>query len=146
MNQEAGIQDYLTEMNNSMTKTLLFVITLSTSMMNQALIADDHSFESWNDKQFKNYPFECVEDGATPEYTRCFAEKLNKYDWELRKELNDDKLWNQWRDVRGKVCYHYKNKHFGQGTIKPLMILSCEMRLNTEVKRFCLSGEDKKCG
>ena len=146
MNQEAGIQDYLTEMNNSMTKTLLFVITLSTSMMNQALIADDHSFESWNDKQFKNYPFECVEDGATPEYTRCFAEKLNKYDWKLRKELNDDKLWNQWRDVRGKVCYHYKNKHFGQGTIKPLMTLSCEMRLNTEVKRFCLSGKDKKCG
>mgnify|MGYP000194485196 CR=1 FL=1 len=43
-----------------------------------------------NKKQFENYPFECVEDGATPEYTRCYAEKLNKYDWELRKELNDD--------------------------------------------------------
>tara|TARA_B100000401_G_C52631581_1_gene636287 strand:- start:79 stop:492 length:414 start_codon:yes stop_codon:yes gene_type:complete len=134
------------KMNNALTKALLFVMSLSTSIMNQALIADDHSFESWNDKQFENNPFDCVEDGATPEYTRCFAEKLNKYDWELRKELNDDKLWNEWRDVRGKVCYHYKTKHFGQGTIKPLMTLSCEMRLNTEVKRFCLSGEDKKCG
>ena len=108
--------------------------------------ANDHSFESWNKKQFENYPFECVEDGATPEYTRCYAEKLNKYDWELRKELNDDELWKEWRNVRGKVCYHYKNKHFGQGTIKPLMTLSCEMRLNTEVKRYCLNGEDKKCG
>ena len=103
-------------------------------------------FESWNKKQFENYPFECVEDGATPEYTRCYAEKLNKYDWELRKEFNDDELRKEWRNVRGKVCYHYKNKHFGQGTIKPLMTLSCEMRLNTEVKRYCLNGEDKKCG
>ena len=110
------------------------------------LNADNHSFESWNKKQFENYPFECVEDGVTGEYTRCFAEKLNKYDWELRQELNDDKLWNEWRDARGKICYHYKNKHFGQGTIKPLMTLSCEMRLNTEVKRFCLSGQDKQCG
>ena len=110
------------------------------------LNADNHSFESWNNKQFENYPFECVEDGVTGEYTRCFAEKLNKYDWELRQELNDDKLWNEWRDARGKICYHYKNKHFGQGTIKPLMTLSCEMRLNTEVKRFCLSGQDKQCG
>ena len=108
--------------------------------------ADDHNFESWNKKQFENYPFDCVEDGATQEYTRCYAEKLNKYDWKLRKEFNDDKLWKEWRDVRGKVCYHYKNKHFGQGTIKPLITLSCEMRLNTEVKRLCLSGEDKQCG
>ena len=108
--------------------------------------ADDHNFESWNKKQFENNPFECVQDGKTQEYTRCYAEKLNRYDWELRKEFNNDKLWNDWREVRGKVCYHYKNKHFGQGTIKPLMTLSCEMRLNTEVKRFCLSGEDKQFG
>ena len=59
-----------------------------------SLRANDQSFESWNNKQFKNYPFECFEDGATQEYTRCSAENLNKYDWELRKELNDDKLWN----------------------------------------------------
>ena len=123
------------------------VITLLFLGLFQAKIkADEHNFESWNNKQFENYPFECVENGSTPEYTRCYAEKLNKYDWELRKELNNDKLWKEWIDVRGKVCYHYKNKHFGQGTIKPLMTLSCEMRLNAEVKKFCLSGEDKQCG
>ena len=65
--------------------SLLFVFTPFAK-------ADDHSFQSWNEKQFENYPFACVEDGATPEYTRCYAEKLNKYDWELRKELNNDKL------------------------------------------------------
>tara|TARA_B100000212_G_scaffold323459_1_gene283562 strand:- start:178 stop:561 length:384 start_codon:yes stop_codon:yes gene_type:complete len=124
----------------------IFFVSLFFCLLNIPLEADDHSFEDWNKKQFENYPFECVEDGATPEYTRCYAEKLNKYDWDLRKELNDDELWNNWRDVRGKVCYHYKNKHFGQGTVKPLMTLSCEMRLNTEVKRYCISGEDKRCG
>ena len=119
--------------------SLLFVFTPFVK-------AHDHSFESWNDKQFENYPFECVEDGVTGEYTRCYAEKLNKYDWELRKELNDDKLWNKWRDARGKICYHFKNKHFGTGTVKPLMTLSCEMRLNSEAKRYCINGEDKQCG
>ncbi len=96
-------------MNNSIKKALLFIIALSTSMISPRLNADDHNFESWNKKQFENNPFECLEDGVTPEYTRCYAEKLNKYDWELRKELNDDDLWEQWREVRGKVCYHYKN-------------------------------------
>ena len=137
-----------------MKKYLLFIFVFAITFLNSQEVMhinfDDinptANFESWNKKQFENYPFECVEDGATPEYTRCYAEKLNKYDWELRKEFNDDELWKEWRNVRGKVCYHYKNKHFGQGTIKPLMTLSCEMRLNTEVKRYCLNGEDKKCG
>ena len=124
----------------------IFFVSLFFCLLNIPLEADDHSFEDWNKKQFENYPFECVEDGTTPGYTRCYAEKLNKYDWELRKELNDDELWKQWREVRGKVCYHYKNKHFGQGTVKPLMTLSCEMRLNSEVKRYCISGQDKQCG
>ena len=116
---------------------LFFLITLYAK-------ADDHNFKSWNDKQFKDFPFECVEDGVTQEYTRCYAEKLNKYDWELKKELNDDKSWKLWRKARWNICYHYKTRHFGQGTIKPLMTLTCEMRLNSEVKRFCLSVEDKR--
>ncbi len=37
-------------------------------------------------------------------------------------------------------------KHFGQGTVKPLMVISCEMRLNTEATRYCINGEDKQCG
>ena len=37
-------------------------------------------------------------------------------------------------------------KHFGQGTVKPLMVISCEIRLNTEATRYCINGEDKQCG
>ena len=122
-----------------------FLLILFIGLTNSTK-ADDHTFESWNDKQFENYPFECIEDGSTPEYTRCLAEKLNKNDWDLRKKLNDDKLWNEWRDARGKICYHFKNEHFGTGTVKPLMTLSCEMRLNSEAKRYCINGEDKQCG
>ena len=121
--------------------TLLFLIPYQAKLK-----AHDHNFESWNNKQFENYPFECVEDGATPEYTRCSAEKLNKYDWELRKEINDDKLWNEWRKARNRICYHYQDKFFGQGTVKPLMTISCEQRLNSEIKRYCITGEDKQCG
>ena len=64
--------------------SLLFVFTPFAK-------ADDHSFESWKESHFENYPFEYVEDGATPEYTRCEVERFLKSDWELRKELNDNK-------------------------------------------------------
>ncbi|MBO6972561.1 MAG: hypothetical protein JJ843_01900 [Prochlorococcus marinus CUG1434] len=124
----------------------LFFPFLILGLFQTTLKADEHNFESWNNKQFENYPFECVEDGSTPEYTRCLAEGLNKMDWELRKELNNDQLWKDWMGARAKICYHFKTKHFGQGTVKPLMIISCEMRLNTEAERFCITGEDKKCG
>ena len=59
----------------------LFFLFLALCFSQTILKADDHNFESWNDKQFENYPFECVEDGVTGEYTRCYTEKLNKYDW-----------------------------------------------------------------
>ena len=87
-----------------------------------------------------------VEDGATPEYTRCEVERLLKSDWELRKELNDDKLWEEWRKARSGICYYYQNKFFGQGTVKPLMSIACQQRLNSESKRYCITGEDKQCG
>ena len=44
---------------------------------------------------------------------------------------------------RAKICYHIKTEHFGQGTVKPLMITSCEMRLDNEAQRFCVTGKDK---
>ena len=124
----------------------LFLVTLFIGFFQINLKAHDHTFESWNSKQWEQYPFECVEDGVTPEYTRCLAERLNKMDWELRKELNNDQLWKDWMKARAKICYRFKTKHFGQGTVKPLMIISCEMRLNNEAERFCITGEDKKCG
>ena len=41
MNQEVGIQDYLTVMNNSITKALLFIVALSTSLIVPSVIAED---------------------------------------------------------------------------------------------------------
>ena len=108
--------------------------------------SEDQTFESWKESHFENYPFKCVPTGSTPEYTRCASEDLLKSDWELKKELNNDELWEQWRKARGGVCYHYQNKFFGQGTVKPLMTISCEQRLNSEIKRYCITGEDKQCG
>ena len=124
----------------------LLLPLLAALALPTAVIAEDQTFESWKESHFKNYPFECVPTGATPEYTRCASEDLLKSDWELKKELNNDKLWEQWRKVRGKVCYHYQNKFFGQGTVEPLMTISCEQRLNSEIKRYCITGEDKQCG
>ena len=57
-------------MKNSITKALLFVITLSTSIIVPNVIAEDQDFERWKESHFENYPFECVPTGATPEYTR----------------------------------------------------------------------------
>ena len=119
---------------------------LALLMISFPASADNHNFESWKESHFENYPFECVPKGSTPEYTRCASEDLLKSDWELKKELNNDELWEQWRKVRGRVCYHYQNKFFGQGTVKPLMTISCQQRLNSEIKRYCITGEDKQCG
>ena len=123
-----------------------YIFAFFLFLLPSPILSDVNNFESWKESHFKDYPFKCVPDGSTPEYTRCAAEKLLKEDWELKKELNDDELWKNWRKARAKVCYHFKNKQFGQGTIKPLMTITCEMRLNSEVKRYCINGEDKKCG
>ena len=126
-------------------KRLLLPLLAALALPN-GVNAGDHTFESWKESYFENYPFECVPTGSTPEYTRCASEDLLKSDWELKKELNNDELWDLWRKARGGVCYHYQNKFFGQGTVKPLMTISCEQRLNSEIKRYCITGEDKQCG
>ena len=124
----------------------LLLSLLAAFALPNFVIAEDQTFESWKESYFENYPFECVEDGSTPEYTRWEMERLLKSDWELKKELNNDELWEQWRKARGQICYHYQNKFFGQGTVKPLMVTACQERLNSEAKRYCITGEDKQCG
>ena len=59
----------------------------------------------------------------------------------LERELNDDKLWEEWRKARSGICYYYQNKFFGQGTVKPLMSIACQQRLNSESKRYCITGK-----
>ena len=114
--------------------------------MTPVVFAEEQDYKSWVNSHFTEYPFECVENGSTPEYTRCEVERLLKSDWELKKDLKNDELWEQWRKARGGICYHYQNKFFGQGTVKPLMSIACQQRLNSEVERYCINGEDKQCG
>ncbi len=47
----------------------IFLIPLLLVFSQIPLKAHDHTFESWNAKQWEDYPFECVETGASPEYT-----------------------------------------------------------------------------
>ena len=126
-------------------KRLLFALLAVIAFPN-SVNAEYQTFESWKENHFENYPFECVENGVTPEFTRCEAERLLKSDWELKKELNNDELWEQWKKARRGICYHYQNKFFGQGTAKPLMLIACQKRLNSEAERYCITGEDKQCG
>ena len=33
-------------------------------------------------------------------------------------------------------------KFFAQGIVVPLMSIACQQRLNSEIKRYCMTGED----
>ena len=50
------------------------IITFLLFVFTPFVKARDHSFESWKESHFENYPFECVPTGSTPEYTRCASE------------------------------------------------------------------------
>ena len=39
----------------------------------------------------------------------------------------------------------YSGKQFEGGSIRPMMQNGCNLRLNSEAKRFCLTG-DPQCG
>ena len=60
MNQEVGIQDYLTVMNNSITKALLFIIALSTSLIVPGVIAEDIALSCKKNKFKETYPLKWI--------------------------------------------------------------------------------------
>ncbi len=88
----------------------------------------------------------CNEYGSMHEMAQCLYDELNKEDEALRTEFNNDELWKSWMKARRGVCHHIKEKQFRGGSIRPLMKASCELRLNGEMQKFCLDGEDKTCG
>ena len=98
--KEIALLDNYDKIQKTFLNMKSFIILSLINLISASVFADDHSFETWNNKQFENYPFECVEDGSTPEYTRCYAEKLNKYDWELRKDRRDEveETYSKWLD------------------------------------------------
>ena len=88
----------------------------------------------------------CKEDGSMHEMAQCLYDKLNKEDEALRTEFNNDELWKKWIDAREGVCNHIKERQFRAGSIRPVMKATCELRLNSEMQKFCVTAKDKECG
>ena len=65
----------------------LLLPLIETLALPSSINAEKHTFESWGKSHFKNYPFECVPTGSTPEYTSCASEDLLKSDWKLKKRI-----------------------------------------------------------
>ena len=75
----------------------------------------------------------------------CSNRTLYKNDLELKEEIGDSDVFEKWITGREAICHYYSGKQFKGGSIRPMMQSGCNLRLNSEAKRFCLSG-DPQCG
>tara|TARA_Y100000739_G_C20591404_1_gene458073 strand:+ start:756 stop:1055 length:300 start_codon:yes stop_codon:yes gene_type:complete len=75
----------------------------------------------------------------------CSSRNLYKNDSDLKKEIGNDDIFQKWLTGREAICEYYSGKNFEGGSIRPMMQNGCNMRLNSEAKRFCLTG-DPQCG
>ncbi len=121
--------------------TALFVITNT----NHPLLSDEISLEDEIKEAFKNYPFECNPEGSTPEIAACAWIDLIKSDRALRKELNNAQLYKEWITARNKMCNFFQDKLYAGGTIRQISRPGCQLRVNKEVQKYCLTG-DPTCG
>ena len=97
-----------------------------------------------DDPNFIN--IKCKEDGTMNQMAQCFYDQLSKEDRALRKEFNNAELWKLWLKARRGVCNHIKERQFRAGSIRPVMKATCELRLNSEMQKFCVTAKDKECG
>ena len=125
---------------------LFFVPFLLINLLSlNGIQSEELTLEETIKKSMKNYPFECNPAGNMPEIRACAAIQTIKSDYLLRKEINNDDLFGRWTSVRHEMCNHFMDKQFRGGSIRPTMVLGCEIRLNSEVQKFCLTG-DPTCG
>ena len=75
----------------------------------------------------------------------CSSRKLYKNDSNLKKEIGNEVIFQKWVIGREAICEYYSGKYFEGGSIRPMMQNGCNIRLNSEAKRFCLTG-DPQCG
>lgn len=75
----------------------------------------------------------------------CSSRNLYKNDSDLKKEIGNDDIFQKWLTGREAICEYYSGKIFEGGSIRPMMQNGCNIRLNSEAKRFCLTG-DPQCG
>ena len=75
----------------------------------------------------------------------CSSRNLYKNDSDLKKVIGNDDIFQKWLTGREAICEYYSGKNFEGGSIRPMMQNGCNIRLNSEAKRFCLTG-DPQCG
>ena len=109
------------------------------------LFSNELSLEEEIKDAFKDYPFKCNPEGSTPEIAACTWIELIKSDRALKKELNDKTLFNEWTKSRNKVCNHFQDKMYSGGTIRQITRPACAIRVNSEVQKYCITG-DPTCG
>ena len=86
-------------------------------------------------------------DSALSQYEMniCSSRSLYQNDLKLKEEINNDGVFEKWITGREAICQFYSGKQFEGGSIRPMMQNGCNLRLNSEAKRFCLTG-DPQCG
>ena len=75
----------------------------------------------------------------------CSSRNLYNNDSDLKKEIGNEVIFQKWVIGREAICEYYSGKYFDGGSIRPMMQNGCNIRLNSEAKRFCLTG-DPQCG
>ena len=86
-------------------------------------------------------------DSAITQYEMniCSSRSLYKNDLKLKQEIEDNVVFEKWISGREAICKYYSGKQFNGGSIRPMMQNGCNLRLNSEAKRFCLTS-DPQCG
>ncbi len=130
---------------NSKLKIFALIVSLSFLFNPIQLKASELSLEEEIKKAFENYPFECDQNGSTPEIAACVWIDLIKSDRKLRKEINNLELYTRWTKARNELCNYFQEKLYSGGTIRQITRPGCALRVNNEVQKYCLTG-DPTCG
>ena len=75
----------------------------------------------------------------------CSNRSLYKNDLKLKEEIGDSEVYKKWIIGREAICQYFSGKYFEGGSIRPMMQSGCNLRLNSEARRFCLTG-NPQCG
>ena len=125
---------------------LLFILSFFTFSGDELqILSNELSLEDEIKEAFKDYPFKCNPEGATPEIAACAWIELIKSDRALKKELNNEPLYKEWVNSRNKVCNHFQDKLYSGGTIRQITRPSCAIRVNNEIQKYCITG-NPTCG
>ena len=136
-------------------KRLFFsVIIFSTLFGVTSAEADDHTWEDYKKERFREGgPSTCRDRNRyyPPKWLpweECEFGELERQDWELKKKINNDELWEKWITGRNAMCAYSMNEIFGTGRIKSSATIGCMFRLNAEMQKGCISleGHNKTCG